>query len=527
MDDPGAIELIDERGHLICEFDGTVWRFFEDSTNVDISAKLSHSEVRDTPYWLYRELENFGNAASLLKHLGTKSPELSRLIEGFFQEKKRLQHRLVLFEKAGSGVVDEFVDRISISENPGRGYVVEATIEDDKSYREYTRNAFGEIVTVTAANLYDADDILEAIEEITSEDHWDNKGWTWKETLSNLSIRYPAYAAEIEQRLNDHGRVNSRRIKDESYFVRRISSFCSAERFDFALKCAHEAIERFPFSAILRAARGEVYFSKADIENAKKDYETALQFDMEDPSILNNLGICYFVSHEFELALTSLTKAIELKPKPEMYMLRAKVYRRIGKVEMAISDELEANKLSDAEVQGDFGHLDADSPTKSYCELHQTEIAETVREYAVALVNPTPPTWSNDEFLAAKAEHFPNSDSAVVGSRRLERIGQFSEEEAHYENYRGCRKCNDAEGLWKNLRRFESDLELKGAIAPGSIREHHVSRRFGGASCCPGCENFFPIQYQECPYCSRREIYCRICEEHFPAGLEECPRCSA
>jgi tetratricopeptide (TPR) repeat protein len=345
MDDSKIIELSDERGELICKFDGVSWRFFKGASVVNISSVLSHSEIEDTPFWLYRELEAYGDSTSLLKKLATKSPELSQLIEEFFREKQRLLHRLVLFEKSGSGIMDEFVDRISISEKPGYGYVVEATIEDDKSYREYTRNAFGEIVTVTATNLFDAEDIFEAIEEITSEDHWDDKGWTWKETLSNLSIRYVTFATEIDRRLNDRGRVNSRRIKDESYFVRRIASFCSAERFDLALECAHEAIERFPFSAILRAARGEVFFSKAGIEHAKKDYETALQFDMEDASLLNNLGICYFVSHEFELALTSLTRAIELKPKPETYILRAKVYRSMGKVDMAITDEQNAEDL--------------------------------------------------------------------------------------------------------------------------------------------------------------------------------------
>jgi tetratricopeptide (TPR) repeat protein len=502
MDD-GVIELLDENGHLICEFDGNVWRFFEHADNIDISSELLHSEIEDTPFWLYLELEAFGDPTGLLKKLATKSPELSRLIDGFFREKQRLLYRLVLFEKAGSGVVDQFVDRISISEEPGHGYVVEATIEDDKSYREYTRNAFGEIVTVTVANLFDAEDILEAIEEITSEDHWDDKGWTWKETLSNLSIRYPQFAAEIDQNLNDRGKLNSRRIKDEPYFVRRIASFCSAERFDFALECAHEAIERFPFSAILRAARGEVYFSKADIEHAKKDYETALQFDMEDASLLNNLGICYVVSREFELALASLTKAIELKPKPETYLLRAKVYRSLARIELAISDEQEADKLKKVESHGHFSRAASAPLTKSFCELHQVEITESVREYYAALINPTPPSWTPEEFRSASAKHFPNSEANVLGSRRLEIREEFSDQEAYYETYRGCMECTAAEALWKNLRRFESDLKTRGRIGAGTIGERSILRKFGNASCCSTCSNYFPSQFRECPYCSR------------------------
>ena len=178
------VELKDEDGNLIVEFDGKEWKIFSDY-NYDNPKIMYHDTVKETPFYLYQLLENVENSKQIINKLSQKSAELKELFDNFFSEMKRLENRIVLVEKKGHGIIDEYVDRISLSGNPNVGFIVEETIEDDLSYDEFKRNAFGEIVCVIAENIFGANDLYEAIHEITSEERWNNISWTWEEIFSS------------------------------------------------------------------------------------------------------------------------------------------------------------------------------------------------------------------------------------------------------------------------------------------------------------------------------------------------------
>ncbi len=370
-------------GQSIVEFDGTVWMFYSDPESKVAPERLSHDQVVDCPFVLFHALETVGDGDELMARLGQESKKLQQLVGDFFSYKRRLMKRIILFEKTSQGMLDEFTDRISIFHAPKEGFVVEASIESDFSHSDHYRNAVGEIVTYQG-NINSPDGLIEVIDDITSEEHWDEKGWTWKETLSNLARHYPDVAAEVDRKIKERGMVNPRRIKNELYYFKRIETFHNGERYDYAIDCANEGIEKFPFSPILPAARGESYFSKGDIEKAIKDYETALQMGMEEASLLNNLGICYVVRQDFSRSVECFTEAIALRPDPNTYMLRAKAYREMGNFDLAKLDHQYADNLisereernQQPEAEGIKGQIQTMGKIIKYCDSCDEGFAE-------------------------------------------------------------------------------------------------------------------------------------------------------
>lgn len=199
------IEFKDLQSRPTVEFDGTCWTFHQSAGNV---RDISHESVVESPFLLVRELESIG-PPDLLTDLSRKSKELESIIFSFVTEKKRLEHRIVLFEKTDYDAVDEFVDQISLTGNLRAGFTVETAIAGDY-YDDFLYNAWGEIPVERRDNEFTAEELVRAIKEVTNDryDRLENIEWSWNEILENLQNYFPKLTTEITELVKSEGEDN-------------------------------------------------------------------------------------------------------------------------------------------------------------------------------------------------------------------------------------------------------------------------------------------------------------------------------
>jgi len=106
--------------------------------------------------------------------------------------------------------------------------------------------------------------------------------------------------------------------------------------------------------------RGYTYYRLGQLQNAIDDFNTALQLS---PASLNAHSNASFAHEEFELyqkAIEHRSRAIELEPKYAYHRsIRARLYERLGKHNLAKADRLQAMKVGDDK---DKLHLQSCSP---------------------------------------------------------------------------------------------------------------------------------------------------------------------
>lgn len=432
------ITIEDEEGKPLVEINGDVWRVFDRFEDRE-PVTIFHNTVEDSPFYLFRELEQFDDADEILRKLSRKSERLEAIFDLFFVERSRLKRRVVCLERPGFGVLDEFVDLISLSGNQEEGFIVEATTQDDKTL-SVKRNALGEVVNVIAENVFNGDDFIAAFDEITSDERWDSIGWDWKEIISNLGKRLPTLAKEVAELIGDDRRENPRRIKNEFFYFKRIESYFNGNRLALALESADKGIEIFPFCEILYASRGEVYFSKGLIDEAIKDYETAIHLGMDAPSLFVNVGICYGVKHDYVQAIESYTKAIEIDQKTvNAYLARACAYRALGKMELALKDEERGSVIS-ASIET--------ANQREQCYIHNIDLEEV----EVERCNPDYPIFVHPirgsrffkkRLLEVEKVISPNFEVDIPNTTRLSNDGYTVTLKCKV-----CQECVDARNRW-------------------------------------------------------------------------------
>lgn len=113
--------------------------------------------------------------------------------------------RIILFRQDGEGAIDRFADLLTLSGNSKNGFTIESSIEDDNSYDDYVLNSFGEIIVKRYENIFDAEQLYQAILEVTSDefDRWENIDWSWDVIISNLESHHPKFAKELAQLIKE------------------------------------------------------------------------------------------------------------------------------------------------------------------------------------------------------------------------------------------------------------------------------------------------------------------------------------
>jgi Flp pilus assembly protein TadD len=82
------------------------------------------------------------------------------------------------------------------------------------------------------------------------------------------------------------------------------------ERYDLAVSNYTSAIELQPMLASVRNNRGYSKYLSGDLEGAKRDFLVALEIDPEYERALRNLGLVYAREEDYDLAISTMRRAI-------------------------------------------------------------------------------------------------------------------------------------------------------------------------------------------------------------------------
>lgn len=115
-------------------------------------------------------------------------------------------------------------------------------------------------------------------------------------------------------------------------------------KYDSALFYFDKALQVNPGYTPSYKNRGLVNLELKRTENAIKDFRKFLEYENNNPDIMNMIGICYRTLAKYNEALAIVSDAIKIKPDPRFYLNRAYCYKELNNIELARKDLLIARQ---------------------------------------------------------------------------------------------------------------------------------------------------------------------------------------
>jgi TonB family protein len=158
------------------------------------------------------------------------------------------------------------------------------------------------------------------------------------------------------------------------------------KEYDAALADLSEAIRLAPDNSNFYSVRSTVYEDLGLFENAVEDLSLPVRANGSHHDYARR-GQLYFKLENYENALKDYTEAIRLKPEySDHYTVRAEIYRKLGKFDLAEADELKVLELDNAEREPPSGPALGKSTSSS-----KTISGGVLNERATALPKPAYP----------------------------------------------------------------------------------------------------------------------------------------
>ncbi len=177
----------------------------------------------------------------------------------------------------------------------------------------------------------------------------------------------PETSDEYFKRASEHMQSNNYSIEDEecvfgacSEAVRldpknahalacRGSFYLAKKDYESALADLNEAIRLKPDYLIFYGARSSIYQEKGMLDEAIADISKGIE-ELDSHYNYSKRGDLYIQTSDYENAVKDFTEAIRLKPEHgDHYSKRAEAYRKLGKNDLAATDEQKAEELKIAE----------------------------------------------------------------------------------------------------------------------------------------------------------------------------------
>jgi len=127
-------------------------------------------------------------------------------------------------------------------------------------------------------------------------------------------------------------------------------------QYDSALFYFDMALKKNPGYVASYRNRGLVNIELKRNEDALRDFKQILEFDNNNPDIMNMVGICYRNLGKYNEALTVITEAIKIKPDPRFYLNRAYCYSALKNIDLARKDVLFA-KQNGVQIDAELAKL--------------------------------------------------------------------------------------------------------------------------------------------------------------------------
>jgi tetratricopeptide (TPR) repeat protein len=171
------------------------------------------------------------------------------------------------------------------------------------------------------------------------------------------------------------------------YFNLGVKGSATHKKIEYYTK----ALELNPALAAAYEKRGLLYYYQGNYDKVIQDYETYLDLVPAKADAYRMLGLGYLKNHMYERAIYNFTQAIKIDPQlTDGYAYRAEAYRLSGNDEKAIRDATKATKLR--------GDLRAQADAKIYRRLGSVELAVADSKAAMRIDPRVPRFWGRRYF---------------------------------------------------------------------------------------------------------------------------------
>jgi tetratricopeptide (TPR) repeat protein len=170
-------------------------------------------------------------------------------------------------------------------------------------------------------------------------------GWIEKKHVTTQDHAIEIFTKEIEKNPSD-----------SAPYVRRGNVWFSKDELDIALADYSEAIRENPKSESAYHNRGNCWLAKGNRNKAIHDYTEALRLAPNDSALLYSRGLAWVKEGDLNQAISDYTAAIQVSPKfAKAYDNRGLVWQRMGQFEKALADFTEALTINPENVAAHAG----------------------------------------------------------------------------------------------------------------------------------------------------------------------------
>ena len=146
----------------------------------------------------------------------------------------------------------------------------------------------------------------------------------------------------------------------------KISLLFKSKKFNEAIKILDNFLETDDKNSDYHFLKGFSNLSLNNLDNAKKDFSSAISINDKNPSFYFYRGLAYHKSNELIKAVIDYNNAITLKPSsPEYYNNLAQIYYTTGKNEQAIDNFIKSVNLKNSSTTSVLGLVNVLSQTKN------------------------------------------------------------------------------------------------------------------------------------------------------------------
>ena len=118
------------------------------------------------------------------------------------------------------------------------------------------------------------------------------------------------------------------------------------EDFDAAIKIFTDILEKDPSLDKVYQARAVAYIRLDKIDEALRDIDLALSYSPRNPRLIYRKGAIFFQKGDAEKALEFINQSIDIDAAfPAAYVLRSKIFEKLGDEEQASADIYQASML--------------------------------------------------------------------------------------------------------------------------------------------------------------------------------------
>ncbi len=130
-------------------------------------------------------------------------------------------------------------------------------------------------------------------------------------------------------------------------YIKRALEYKSKNLYDLAIRDVERALSIDPSVSYFHTVKGEIYFTKGDLKEARLSLEKAVAYDETNTEALLKLGEVNFLLRRYDDALIIINDALKVDDKlAQGYFIKGFIYKELGDTTLAVSSFQTATEVN-------------------------------------------------------------------------------------------------------------------------------------------------------------------------------------